>query len=57
VIFTSVVKGSIGKIRGIMIGFEGAGEIKDVKLGDDTHVVYQEDFSKKQVLAALKQSK
>jgi len=52
VIFTDVVKGSIGKIRGIMIGFEGAGEIKDVKLGDDTHVAYQEDFSKKQVLAA-----
>lgn len=52
VIFTDVVKGSIGKIRGIMIGFEGAGEIKDVKLGDGTHVVYQEDFSKKLVLAA-----
>lgn len=52
VIFTDVIKGSIGKIRGIMIGFEGAGEIKDVKLGNDTRVVYQEDFSRKQVLAA-----
>ncbi|MGN6396583.1 MAG: hypothetical protein ACTHMI_13525 [Mucilaginibacter sp.] len=51
IIFADAVRRSIGEIRGIMIGFEGAGEIKNVKLGDDKHVVYQEDFSKAQVVA------
>lgn len=57
VIFTDVVKGNIGKIRGILIGFEGAGEIKNVKLGDDKRVVYEEDFTKRQDLAAAKSRK
>lgn len=52
IIFADAVRRSIGKIRGIMIGFEGAGEIKNVKLGDNKHVVYQEDFSSKQLLTA-----
>ena len=53
-IFTTAVSQNIGKIAGIRIGFEGPGEIKDVKLGDDKRVVYSEDFSGKQALAAVK---
>ncbi|HVW96438.1 MAG TPA: hypothetical protein VHA56_10770 [Mucilaginibacter sp.] len=44
-IYESAVSQGIGKITGIRIAFEGAGEIKKVKLGDDDHVVYQEDFT------------
>ena len=53
-IFTTAVNQNIGKIAGIRIGFEGPGEIKDVKLGDDKRVVYSENFSGKRVLAAGK---
>ena len=54
IIYVTPVRQNIGKIAGIRIGFEGPGEIKNIKLGDDKRVVYAEDFSGKHVLASIK---
>jgi hypothetical protein len=40
------MKQNIGKIVGIRIGFEGPGEIKDVKLSNSQKVFYQQSFIK-----------
>jgi hypothetical protein len=47
VIFTTLMDMSIGKITGLRYGFEGTGEIRDIKLGDEKKIVYQEDFRPK----------
>ncbi len=46
VIYSGLIAQDIGKIVGIGIGFEGAGEIKSVKLGNRQKVVYQQAFGK-----------
>jgi hypothetical protein len=45
-IFTTPMNFNIGNIVGIRIGFEGPGEVKDVKLGNSQRVVYRQDFSR-----------
>ena len=44
-IFSTPMNFNIGNIVGIRIGFEGPGEIKDIKLGSSQKVVYHEVFS------------
>ncbi|WP_428331563.1 hypothetical protein [Mucilaginibacter sp.] len=45
-IFSRTIRQDIGKIVGIVIGFEGAGEIKSVKLGNRQKIIYQQVFEK-----------
>jgi hypothetical protein len=44
-IFAAPITQTIGDIIGISIGFEGAGEIKNVKLANKTRRVLQDDFA------------
>jgi len=46
VIYSGLIAQDIGKIVGIGIGFEGAGEIKSVKLGNHQKLIYQKVFGK-----------
>ena len=43
-IFTAPITQTIGDIVGISFGFEGAGEIKSVKLGNTTQTVLNDNF-------------
>jgi hypothetical protein len=43
-IFTAPITQTIGDIVGLSVGFEGAGEIKSVKLGNSTHTVLSDSF-------------
>jgi hypothetical protein len=43
-IFTAPITQTIGDIVGISFGFEGAGEIKSVKLGNSTQTVLNDNF-------------
>ena len=45
-IFSGLIGQDIGKIVGLVIGFEGAGEIKSVKLGNRQKIIYQQVFGK-----------
>ena len=55
VIYSGLIAQDIGKIVGIGIGFEGAGEIRDVQLGNRQKVVYRQTFGKqKPQLANIK---
>jgi hypothetical protein len=46
VIFSGLIGQDIGKIIGIGIGFEGSGEIRNVKLGNMQKEIYQQTFGK-----------
>lgn len=43
-IFTAPITQTIGDIVGLSIGFEGAGEIKSVKLGSSTQIALNDNF-------------
>ncbi|WP_184548186.1 hypothetical protein [Mucilaginibacter sp. FT3.2] len=45
-IFSGLIRQDIGKIVGLVIGFEGAGEIKSVKLSNRQRIIYQQVFGK-----------
>jgi len=45
VIYSGLIAQDIGKIVGIGIGFEGAGEIREVRLGNGQKVVYRQVWS------------
>jgi len=53
-IFTTPMPGSIGRLTGICLGFEGAGEVAQVKLGDHRKTVYEDDFQSQRTLTASK---
>lgn len=44
-IFATAINENIGQIKGICIGFEGAGEIKNIVLGNQKGIIYKEYFS------------
>ena len=43
-IFATTINENIGQIKGICIGFEGAGEIRKVNLSNKQGLIYKEDF-------------
>ncbi|WP_428327697.1 hypothetical protein [Mucilaginibacter sp.] len=49
VVYSGLIAQDIGKIVGIGIGFEGAGEIKSIKLGNRQKIIYQQDFRKQTI--------